>query len=94
MNLDSERILHRAEGISRQRVISRVDRRWEFELVLKMREKLLTKSEKSRENTMKRVVSWGTSYVPKVFSYVIRIYSNSAFRFAAFKSNRSYIPGD
>ena len=49
-NLDSERILDRSEGISRQRVISRVDRRWEFDIVFRMREKLWTKAERNRKN--------------------------------------------
>ena len=82
-----------AEKDSKQKDITRVDRRWEFELLSRMREKLLNKAEKSMKSTRKRVV-WGSNYFPTVALYIIRLYASSAFRFAALKSNRSYIPGD
>ena len=58
-----------------------------------MKEKLLNKAEKSVKATVKRLV-WGSNYIPKVIQYIIRSYASAAFRFAVFKSNRSYIPGD
>ena len=34
------------------------------------------------------------SYLPVVFHKIIRLYSSSAFRYAMFRSNRRYKPGD
>ena len=36
----------------------------------------------------------GRSFLPVVFSKIIRLYSCSAFRYAMFRSNRRYKPGD
>ena len=93
-NRGNERTSTKVKRSSEQKEFSRVDRRWEFELVSKMRDKMRIKVEKCKKTTVKRVVGWRSGYFPKVFGYVIRIYSSSASRFAAFKSNRSYIPGD
>ena len=92
-NPGDERTIDTVEKDSEQKEITRVDRRWEFELLSRMREKLLNKAEKSMKSTRKRVV-WGCNYFPTVALYIIRLYASSAFRFAALKSNRSYIPGD
>ena len=81
------------ENISRQKETARVDRRWELELLSRMKEKLLNKTEKTTKSIVKRVV-WGSNHIPKILLYIIRSYSSSAFRFAALKSNRSYKPGD
>ena len=91
---DNERTITRAQQVTEQREISSVDRRWEIELVSRMRDKIRTKVEKRGKTTVKRVVWRRIRYFPKVFTYAIRMFSSSAFRFAAFKSNRSYIPGD
>ena len=84
----------RDEHDSEQKEISRVDRRWELELVSRMRDKIRTKVEKSGKTTANRVVWRRIRYFPKIFAYTIRMFTSSAFRFAALKSNRSYIPGD
>ena len=89
----NNRINCKVESLPEQRERMRVDRRWEFELLLRMKEKLLNKAEKSVKATVKRLV-WGSNYIPKVFQYIIRSYVSSAFRFAVLKSNRSSIPGD
>ena len=44
------------ENISRQKETARVDRRWELELLSRMKEKLLNKTEKSTKSIIKRVV--------------------------------------
>ena len=88
-----ERISGRVEKISRQRETMTVDRRWEIELLSQMKEKLLTKYERRKKATVKRVV-WGINYVTKLVQYIIRMYANAAFRFVSLRSNRSYIPGD
>ena len=93
-NRGNEQTSTRVKHISKQREVPSVDRHWEFELVARMRDKIRIKDEKSGKTSAKRVVGWWTKYFPKVFGYVIRIYSSSASRFAAFNSNRSYIPGD
>ena len=93
-NRGNERTSTRSKSCSKQREIARVDRRWEFEVVSRMKAKLQSKVEKSGKTTVRREVGWRTRYFPKVFDYVVKIYSSSASRFAAFKSNRSYIPGD
>ena len=92
-NPEDGKINGTVENTSRQNEAARVDRRWELELLTRMKEKLLNKTEKSTKTIVKRVV-WGSNHIPKVFLYIIRSYSSSAFRFAALKSNRSYIPGD
>ena len=93
-NRGDERPNVKVEHSSKQREVSSVDRRWEFEVVSRMRDKIRIKAKKSGKITVKRVVWWRTRYFPKVYGYVIRVYSSSVSRFAAFKSNRSYIPGD
>lgn len=93
-NRVSEGTITRVEHAPRQRKISSVDRRWEHGLLSRMRNKIRIKVEKSVKPTVKRVKWWRTRYVPKVCAYDIRAYSSSAYRFAAFKSNRRYKPGD
>ena len=93
-NLCNEGAIARVEHMSKRREISSVDRRWEIELVSRMRDKIQTKAEKSRKPTVKRVVWWGNTHIPKLVTHVIKIYSSSASRFAAFKSNLSHKPGD
>ena len=92
-NLEDGKINGTVENTSRQKKAARVDRRWELELLTRMKEKLLNKTEKTTKSIVKRVV-WGSNHIPKILLYIIRSYSSSAFRFAALKSNRSYKPGD
>ena len=93
-NRGDERPNTKVEHVSKQREVSSVDRRWEVEVISRTRDKTCAKAKKSGRTTVKRVVGWRNRCFPKVFGYVIRIYSSSASRFAAFRSNRSYIPGD
>ena len=90
---DNEKIKDIVENSCKQRTVARVDRRWEFEILSRMKVKLLNKAEKKVETTVKSVV-WGISWFSELCPQVIKLYSNSAFRFAAFRSNRSYLPGD
>ena len=89
-----ERPNAKVEHASKQKEVSRVDRRWEIEVMSRTRDKTRAKEKKSGKTTVKRVVGWRNRCFPKVFGYVISIFSSSASRFAAFRSNRSYIPGD
>ena len=90
---DKERIKDIIENSCKQRSIVRIDRRWEFEILSRMKVKLLNKAEKKVETTVRRVV-WGISWFSELCPQVIKLYSNSAFRFVVFRSNRRYIPGD
>ena len=58
-----------------------------------VKEKLLNKAEKNVETTVKRVM-WEIGYYSEFWPYINRSCSKLAFRFAAFRSNRRYIPGD
>lgn len=71
----AERFNGRVEEVPRQRERMIVDRRWEFEVLSKMREKAPFKVEKEVKATMKRV-EWGITYVPKLTDYIIRLYAS------------------
>ena len=87
------KIIGTVENTSRRKETAGVDRRWELGLLLRMKEKIMNKTVKTKKPVVKRVV-WGSNHIPEIFRYIIRSYSSSAFRFAALKSNRSYKPGD
>ena len=54
----------------------RVDRRWEFELLTKMKDKLMSKTKEKVKATVKGIV-WDINYASKVSSYLIRTYASS-----------------
>ena len=90
----NEGTMTRDENYSEQKEISRVDRRWELELISRMRDKIRTKVEKSGKSIVNRVVWKRIRYFTKVFAYAIRIFSSSASRMANMRSNRRFKPGD
>lgn len=91
--IDTEGVKGRGHKVPRQRERTTVHRRWEFEMLSRMKEKLLYKVEKSVNTTVKRL-EWAISNFLKLVCYVNSLCTSSASRFAAFNSNRSYLPGD